>query len=148
MKLNPAWSALDARSNICSGLESEYRCLNINPVVGLLEPDPISIRLGTGYSQFENKPLGIAGLCKIGRGIEILAVHSAREGDGNFRQFVSDLKKYYVRIVFWLDMNPVLGKALQRYGFHRVEMLDSDSCKIRGWEWTQCTQPEKKPPCK
>lgn len=107
--------------------------MNIHPVVGRLMPDDTAIRLGTGYFQFDIRAM--AGLCRVNHlSIEILAVYSKQPGEGNFRQFVDDLRRNYNRIVFWVIWSPVLRVALKRYGFTPVEARDSDGARIEGMQ--------------
>lgn len=124
----------------------------IAPVVGQLFPDDTAIKLGTGYSQFRCWTFKMDGLCKVnGRHIEILAIVSNQPGQGMFREFVRALKPVYDSITFWADMNPILSNALHRYGFVRVDSVDSDGSRIRGWQWVhpshEITSQLRQPAC-
>lgn len=114
----------------------DYTAKHFLPVVGRLEQDETANVLGTGYMQFDNKPLHMMGLCKpIPGGISILAVATDCPGRGHFREFVRQLQFYFARVEFLVDLNPVVSQALFRYGFVRICKIDSDGSRIRGWEW-------------
>jgi hypothetical protein len=99
------------------------------PIIGQLRPDPIAVLLGTGYQQFTS-PLGVNGLCELtGRRLEILAVHTNHPGNGCFRVFIEQAKRYYTPILIWRVTSDILDDYLPRYGF-------------RKWEERQCLQGE------
>jgi hypothetical protein len=96
-------------------------------------PDPIGQMLGTGYKRFESS-VGINGLAKVtGLRIDILAVVATRQRTGQFRRFIAAVKNTYDVIAVWEDWNPVIGAALQRYGFHRAAMTGIDGETGKGW---------------
>lgn len=135
-KENPDWK--NAPGRFISLESNAYEVFNIMPIVGRLQEDENAKALGTGYMQFENEPLHMAGLCKpTPTGISFLAVVSEEAGRGYFREFIQQLKAHYRSIEFLVDLNPVVSSALFRYGFVRIQKMDSDGSKIRGWLWTR-----------
>ncbi len=98
-----------------------------------LIPDPISDMLGTGYKRFESS-VGINGLAKVsGKRLDILAVIARTPGKGQFRRFIAAAKNAYETVAVWEDWNPVIGEALQRYGFRKTSMIGDDGKASAGW---------------
>lgn len=104
--------------------------------LGPTEPDPVGVILGTGYHRFKS-PSGIAGLAKWGGGrIDILAVVSRSKGSGQFREFIRQCKAQAPIVCVWFDNNPLVGRALERYGFHPCEETDdAHGERLIGWRW-------------
>jgi len=99
-------------------------------------PDPLSELLKTGYRRFETR-IGIQGLARMDneRGLDILAVVSSRPGEGKFRQFIATAQQSFDRVAVWVDFNPLVGKALRRYGFVRAQCTEPDGEVCQGWQW-------------
>ena len=99
-------------------------------------PDSLGELLGTGYMRFETR-IGIQGLARMDneRGLDILAVVSKRPGEGQFRQFIAAAQQAFDRVAVWVDFNPILGKALRRYGFVRAQRTEPDGEVCQGWQW-------------
>ena len=103
-------------------------------VLGNTTPDFVSKILGTGYLRFQS-PTGINGLAKEeGSHLHILAVDATQEGKGQFRAFIKRCKHEYKSVSVWEVWNPVIEKALERYGFHRVKEFQIDA-EVEGWRW-------------
>lgn len=106
-----------------------------HPLLGTAEPDPIGAILGIGYWRFQS-PNGIGGLAKwTDDRLDLLAIHAFVEGRGEFRQFVADAKSHFKTICVWEDWNPIIGQALERYGFMRETEIQGDGEIIKGWRW-------------
>lgn len=104
-------------------------------VLGRTEPDPAGLILGTGYERFES-PTGIDGLAKEnGDRLDVLAVYAREHGQGAFREFIRLAKKEYRTVCVWLDDNPAIGPALQRYGFTPETEIQPDGEIVTGWRW-------------
>ena len=104
-------------------------------------PDPIGQMLGTGMNRFESRH-GICGLAKeteAGKTIEILAVESVFAGAGNFRRFIHTCQENYSAICVWHICNPILEKALLRYGFTPETDIAPDGEVMRGLRWDRPT---------
>lgn len=107
--------------------------------LGDLQPDGVSLILGTGISQFVS-PYGVAGLAKItGKRVDILAVQAAVPGTGQFRRFIHECKKEFDFIGIWAIFNPVLISILCGYGFRPYEDVFISGEIVEGmvWEKTQ-----------
>lgn len=100
------------------------------------KPDPVGIILGTGYMRFTTA-LGIDGLARLDGegGLDCLVVIARDPGKGQFRRFITAAKKHFRRVAVWEDWNPVIGKALNRYGFIRARCVEADGEVCNGWEW-------------
>lgn len=99
------------------------------------EPDPIGEILGTGYSRFTHAS-GMAGLAKVtGDRLDILAVNTTQEGQGQFRQFITAAKNTFRAVAVWADWNPILAPALERYGFKPAQCVEAWGETNNGWEW-------------
>lgn len=99
------------------------------------EPDPVGVLLGTGYQRFETAD-GMAGLAKVtGDRLDVLAVVAARAGEGKFRRFIAAAKRAFAVVAVWEDWNPIIGGALQRYGFQPATQTEADGEVIHGWQW-------------
>lgn len=106
----------------------------MNPL-GELQPDGVSLILGTGMSQFVS-PYGVAGLAKItDKRVDILAVQAAIPGTGQFRRFIHECKKEFDFIGIWAIFNPVLISILHRYGFHPYQDVFVGGEIIEGMVW-------------
>lgn len=110
------------------------------PVVGKLAPDAASDLLGTGYKRFES-PTGIQGLAKANTGryisrLDLLAVVASKPGTGQFRRFVAECQAMYNTVCVWESWNPILGRALAKYGFYKALECDGDTYEpVSGWRW-------------
>lgn len=111
--------------------EREYWCGLFN----FLEPDPTGEALNTGMMRFEGRH-DIHGLVRpsIGK-LEFLVLHSLYEGQGNLRKFLNDAKARATEIYVWHVWNPVLAKALQRYGFIEASQTEPDGEVVKGYAW-------------
>lgn len=110
----------------------------MSAVLGIMEPDPISMELGTGYLRFHS-PCGVRGLAKENKGrLDILAVESQTPGTGEFKAFIEGCKAQYSIICVWLTWNPLVGPILERWGFRRVTEWHIDE-NIEGWRWDEVT---------
>jgi GNAT superfamily N-acetyltransferase len=104
-------------------------------LLGTVEPDPAGVILGTGYMRFKS-PIGVDGLAKwTEERLDILAVHTDERGKGHFREFIRQAKERYKTICVWEDFNPVVGKALARYGFKPDIEIQIDGEILVGWRW-------------
>lgn len=107
------------------------------PALGKCWPDAIGRAMRTGYHRFARKD-GVGGLAKTstdGKRVNVLAVESGSPGQGNFRQFIDDLKRAYKEVFVWSVWNPLVMEKLLKYGFARVARLDSDGSAefCMGW---------------
>lgn len=119
-----------------------------DPVLGILDDDPIALVLGTGYMRFSS-PSGIDGLAKRdGTRLDILAVIATKPGTGQFRKFISRCKVRFETVCVWHDFNPQIGEALARYGFHPETDIAADGETLTGWRWDALADhgSERKPP--
>lgn len=99
-------------------------------------PDPIGVMLGTGYHRFEHAS-GIEGLARvIGDQLDVLAVISPNPGKGQFREFIGAAKRAFRTVAVWEVWNPIIGPALQRYGFTPAQCVETDGEINRGWQWS------------
>lgn len=90
--------------------------------------------LGTGFWRFKSDG-GIDGLAKInGHTLELLAVVARDKNKGHFKSFIFRAKGMFESVCVWHDGNPIIGKALAKYGFSRV-VEERDGEKIPGWRW-------------
>lgn len=106
------------------------------------QPDPIGQMLGTFFNRFESRA-GIGGLAKVSPDsltLELLAVHSATPGTGQFRRFIANCKAHYHTICVWHVSNPLLDKVLPRYGFNREVTVDGYGETLTGWRWDKPPQ--------
>jgi len=102
------------------------------------EPDPVGVALGTGYSRFVHSS-GMEGLAKITDDrLDVLAVNATRQGNGQFRALIAAAKKCFRVVAVWEDWNPILGPALERYGFKRAQCVEPWGEVNNGWEWVSC----------
>jgi hypothetical protein len=107
----------------------------VMPSFLVVEPDPVSDMLGTGYMRFESG-CGVFGLAKAkGDRLDVLAVVASMPGTGQFREFVRRAKLEYRTICVWEDWNPLVGEILNRYGFRRVTEVQDDGELLTGWRW-------------
>lgn len=120
----------------------------MSKVFSSLTPDPVGKILGTRFNQFTSIT-GIDGLCRDnGHGqLELLAVHAATRGKGQFRRFIKYLKYEYQTICVWHVENPLLDIVLPRYGFRREVMVDEFGETLTGWRWdlpkdSSCNNPQ------
>lgn len=103
--------------------------------IGDVVLDPVGEILGTGYCRFQSA-VGIDGLAKwTPDRLDLLAVTTRTPGRGRFRVFISLAKQYYKTICVWVDINPIVGEALERYGFRRVTEKQFDGEIVEGWRW-------------
>lgn len=101
------------------------------------DPDPTGLLLGTGFMRFTTG-IGIDGLAlEYSDSIDILAVYSNIEGRGNFRKFMSELKRHYNQVRVLHIMEPIVAKALKNYGFLEVTAIMPDGEKVEGLEWNK-----------
>lgn len=99
----------------------------------------VSEILGDDYQQFF-APCGCKGLAKEKDGrLDILAVDALQPGSGQFREFIRLAKLHYRTVCVWLDMNPIIGQALARYGFTPETEIQADGEIITGWRWDKPT---------
>ena len=108
----------------------------MNPILGPNSLHWASKLLKTHYRQF-NSPLGIDGLAKEsdgGKTLHLLAVHAQSQGQGSFRNFITEAKKYYTKIAVWEIANVILEDALERYGFSQTEETHYGE-KVKGMVW-------------
>lgn len=100
------------------------------------EPDPIGQMLGnTGFNRFESVT-GMCGLAKErGDTLEVLAVSATHKGRGEFREFIKLAQQHYQTVCVWFDENPLVGQALQRYGFNPERTIDGRGEPLIGWRW-------------
>ena len=109
--------------------------IGFGDLLGVVEPDPIGIMLGTGYNRFES-PIGLAGLAKwTDERLDLLAVHTRQKRKGHFRDFIARAKTVWQTICVWHDDNPLVGEALARYGFSRETEIQGDGEMVTGWRW-------------
>lgn len=107
----------------CSGIFSDW-CT-----------DPVGEILGTGFCRFVS-PTGVEGLAKSeGDRLDVLAVFCRTPGRGCFREFMRRARARFVTVCVWEDWNPVVGDALVRWGFRRVQQVEPDGEIITGWRW-------------
>lgn len=97
-----------------------------------LQPDPTSELLGTGYQWFVWRDC-VHGLCKEDGGLQILAIASLHERQGNVRAFFDEAKQDYSTIRVWHVYNPIMEDALIRWGFRKW----SERMCFQG-EWETC----------
>lgn len=117
------------------------RLLAALTLLGVVEPDPIGVILGTGYMRFQS-PNGLGGLAKwTDDRLDLLAVHAFVEGRGMFRDFIASAKREWKTVCVWEDWNPIVGAALERYGFSRETEIQGDGEVITGWRWDSSEQP-------
>lgn len=57
--------------------------------------------------------------------LTILAVAAKNEGNGQFRQFISDVKQHFDAVVVFEVWNPIVSSALVRYGFKPYDEPDT-----------------------
>ena len=113
----------------------------MSALLGTLKPHWAGQLLGTGYQEFFSDT-GIDGLAKeSGPRLDILAVRATNKREGQFREFIAKAKHEYQEIYVWEDWNPLIGKALARYGFVRCTETQSDGEILEGWNW--CLTPEQ-----
>lgn len=101
-----------------------------------LEPDPTGQMLGTRFMRFKSIT-GIDGLCRDNHAgqLELLAVHAAQPGKGQFRRFIHQLKFEFTTICVWHIENPLLDAVLPRYGFKREVTVDESGETLTGWRF-------------
>lgn len=91
-------------------------------ILGKLHPDVFGEILGTGYSRIQSR-IGIHGLARAkGSRVDFLAVMAKTPGTRQFRKFIAGRQAAYQEIHVWEDWNPLVGKALSKYGFSRARM--------------------------
>lgn len=106
-----------------------------DPLLGKAESDPVGEMLGTGYMKFRS-PLLIEGLAKWSNDrLDLLAIISVQRRHGAFREFISQAKQRFKTICVWEDWNPVVGPALERYGFTRETEIQGWGEAVNGWRW-------------
>ena len=104
-------------------------------ILGQTQIDPIGKILETGYLRFQS-PTGLAGLAKRnGDRLDILAVHSSKEGRGQFREFILKAKSEFKTICVWEIWNPILESALSRYGFAAETEITAWGEAVKGMRW-------------
>lgn len=104
-------------------------------VLGKVSPDMAGMMLQTGYNRFSS-PVGIDGLAKVnGDRLDILAVHAATPGFGQFREFMKLCKKQFNTICIWEIWNPSLEAALLRYGFTPQTEITGWGETVHGLRW-------------
>ncbi len=98
---------------------------------------PLERILGTGFMRF-GSTCEIHGLAKVVEDkLELLAVHSAVPGQGNFRQFVKQAKDQFVMIAVLHISQDWLSDALARYGFINFALPDERGEMITGMMWSE-----------
>jgi hypothetical protein len=116
-----------------------------HPLLGRVEPDPAGVILRTGYMRFQS-PKGIGGLAKwTDERLDLLAVVAFVNGRGMFRSFIAASKKHFNTICVWHDWNPIIGAALERYGFSPETEIQGDGEVIKGWRWDKPTETHECP---
>jgi len=109
----------------------------LHPLLGSNRPDPCSLILGTGYSQFHSFA-GIDGLAKwTDSRLDLLVVHTFLPGQGEFRTFIKSAKTYFRTICIWEVWNPWLGEVLLRYGFTPETEVQSNGEVAEGFRWDE-----------
>lgn len=104
-------------------------------MLGVMEPDPVGLLLGTGYQRFAS-PFGIDGLCIVtATCLDLLAVEARTPRHGHFRHFIQQCKNRFQEIVIWHVDNPILKSALIRYGFEPTLQIGPDGERIPGFRW-------------
>jgi hypothetical protein len=106
-----------------------------HPILGNVEPDKWAKLLNTGYLKFQS-PTGIGGLCKFTpERLDLLVVHAAQEGKGQFRYFIHQAKQQFQIVCVWEVWNPRLDSVLERYGFLPVtEIHNGETVTGRRWD--------------
>lgn len=98
-------------------------------------PDPVGVILETGYQRFDSAT-GISGLAKAnGTRLDVLAVSTHSQGNGQFREFIKRCKERYRTICVWFDENPIVHGALERYGFTPETEIQPDGESVTGMRW-------------
>jgi hypothetical protein len=98
------------------------------------EPDLASMILGTGYDHFVSST-GMHGLGReTGERLDVLAVVTLSPGQGQFRQFIQEAKRFYQTICVWEDWNPIITGAMSRYGFTPMTDIQEGET-LTGWRW-------------
>ena len=107
----------------CSGLFSDWW------------PDPIGEVLGTGFCRFRS-PSGVEVLAKADETrLDVLAVFCRTPRRGCLREFMRRARARFGTVCVWEDWNPIVGAALARWGFRRVQQVENDGEIITGWRW-------------
>lgn len=98
---------------------------HFNPL-GTMKDTITTLTLQTGYKEFRSPdPLGIGGLCQLKPGhVDILAVHSEHQGEGNFSVFLEALEPLAGTVTFWSMMSEHLGRVLNRRGYKTIMLKD------------------------
>lgn len=108
---------------------------SLSTLLGTWEPDPYGQILGTGYNRFKS-PLGIDGLAKWnGERFDLLAVHAANPGTGQFRNWLAQVREQFKTVCVWQIENPALEAALKRYGFTPEVEIDRFGEVLTGLRW-------------
>jgi len=109
-----------------------------HPILGPLTPDPFGKLFSTSFQNFD-APTGIDGLCKItGDKLELLAVYSEHDGQGNFRRFIADCKTHFATICIWQVDSRILQACLPRYGFRtwsEKQQVSGEWQVLDGFRW-------------
>jgi len=106
-----------------------------HPLLGKHELDGFSKILGTRYYRFVS-PLGIDGLARwTDTQLELLAVHAACPGCGQFKAFIEEAKRHFATICVWHIGNAALDAALKRYGFTPESVVDEFGEHLTGLRW-------------
>lgn len=109
--------------------------MNTKGILGVIEPDPWAQILGTGYMRYQS-PTGIKGLAKWnGDKLNLLVVHTETPNNGQFHDFISKAKLEWQTICVWECWNPIVGQALERYGFQQETEINGDGEVMEGWRW-------------
>lgn len=116
----------------------------INPVIGSIERDEISIAFDSPFGNFKSE--GVHGLAVVnGKRLYLLVVVSYRKREGVLRKFIAECKSHYEAIGVWDIGSQILFDALKRYGFieSRREFISGDP--VDGLEWSReiaATEPQ------
>lgn len=113
----------------------KHETIGLVELLGTWEPDPFGQILGTGYYRFRS-PCGIDGLAKMNGGrFDILAVHAAHPGTGQFRRWIKKVMERFTTVCVWQIENAALEAALLRYGFTPEVEVDRSGETLSGMRW-------------
>ncbi len=101
------------------------------------EPDDIGKILGTGFVRFVAGN-GVEGLCvRRDTTLEILALLTPKEKrrQGRCREFLRGCCREFETVCVWYVDNPVLRRALRRYGFRPETTVDCFGDPVHGYRW-------------
>ena len=107
-----------------------------DPIFGEVSPDPVGVMLKTEMIRFYRAD-GVSGLFKAsGNTVEILAIESKKEKQGNAKRFLAQLFQTYHHVKVLHVWNPIFADALERWGFRLFEenqMVAGHVEKVEGW---------------